>query len=177
MSFETVVFGGGCFWCTEAVFSQLKGINSVLPGYAGGTVENPSYYDVVDGETGHAEVIKIEYDPKVIPFKTLLEVFWATHNPTTLNQQDYDKGTEYRSIILYTTDEQKKDAEESMKEEQEHIGEGRPIVTEIKKLDTFYTAEEYHHKYFERNEGAPYCSIIISPKIQKLKEKFAHLLK
>ncbi len=172
---QTAVFGGGCFWCTEAVFDQLKGVESVMPGYAGGTVENPTYEQVCSGRTGHAEVIKIEYDPSQITFEDLLTVFFATHNPTTKDRQGNDVGTQYRSSIFYTTEEQKKAAEAYIKAVDE--GPGDPIVTEVKPLDTFYEAEEYHRKYFENNKTQAYCQVIISPKVDKLQEKFANLLK
>lgn len=174
---ETALFGGGCFWCTEAIFTRLNGVISVTPGYAGGTVKNPNYYDLTEGTTGHAEVIKIDFDPEIISYEDLLDIFWHTHNPTLLNQQDYDKGTEYRSIILYTTEAQKQKAYNSMKNLEESKEFSKPIVTEIKPLDSFYEAESYHKNYFEKNREAPYCQIIISPKIQKLTAKYSSKLK
>lgn len=174
---ETAVFGGGCFWCTEAVFSDLKGVSSVTSGYAGGSFVNPSYEDVCTGKTGHAEVIKIEFDPSIITYDNLLKVFFATHNPTTKDKQGGDTGNQYRSIILYTSEEQKKEAEEFIKKlEKDKVFNG-PIVTEIKPLDKFYEAEDYHKKYFERYTFEPYCQVVINPKLAKLRQEFASLLK
>lgn len=177
MSSETAVFGGGCFWCTEAVFMRLKGVTTITSGYAGGTVANPTYEQVSDETTGHAEVIKIEFDPSIISYEQLLDVFWHVHDPTTLNQQGNDVGTQYRSIILTTTSEQEKAAQESMKALQAS-GEYRdPMVTKIQPLDTFYTAEEYHKRYYDRNSDQPYCNIVISPKVKKLFQKYPDLIK
>jgi len=167
---EVAVFGGGCFWCTEAVYQMLKGVISVMPGYAGGTTANPTYERVCQGDTGHAEVIKIEYDPEIVSYDDLLTVFFASHDPTTLNRQGSDVGSQYRSIILYTTEEQKQKAEDFI----ENLGEG--IVTEVKPLGQFYEAENYHQRYYEKNKGVPYCQIVINPKLEKVKEKFAKLL-
>lgn len=175
MKNEIAVFGGGCFWCTEAIFQMLKGVISVIPGYAGGTTENPTYYDVSERNTGHAEVIKIEFDPSVIPYSDLLEIFWNTHNPTLLNRQGNDVGTQYRSIILYSSEEQKKTAEESLKKISGQFSE--PIVTEIKPLVKFYQAEDYHKDYYNSNPGNQYCEIVISPKLQKFREKYSNKLK
>lgn len=174
MNKEIAIFGGGCFWCTEAVFSNLKGVASVSPGYAGGSVESPTYESVSSGKTGHAEVTRIEYDPSAITFEDLLTVFFATHDPTTLNRQGADVGTQYRSIILYTTEGQKKEAENFINKLNE---EGEKVVTELKPFDKFFEAEEYHREYYERNKNAPYCQVVISPKLQKLKERFSELLK
>jgi peptide-methionine (S)-S-oxide reductase len=174
---EMAVFGGGCFWCIEAVFSRLKGISSVTSGYAGGQVPNPTYFQVSEELTGHAEVIKIEFDPTAITYNQLLDIFWHVHDPTTSNQQGADVGSQYRSIILYTNEDQKRQAEE-MLETLKTTNEFRaPIVTEIQKLDHFYTAEEYHQKYFENNANQPYCQVVISPKIEKFMKKYANLLK
>jgi peptide-methionine (S)-S-oxide reductase len=171
---KIAVFGGGCFWCTEAVFEELKGVVSVKPGYAGGTMKNPTYEDVKTGETGHAEVIKIEYDPESISYNDLLAVFFATHDPTTLNRQGADVGTQYRSAIFYTTEEQKKEAEIFI----EKLNESEPkAVTEVRLFDAFYEAEEYHRKYYLKNTSAQYCQVIINPKIEKLKTRFHGLLK
>ncbi len=173
---EIAVFGGGCFWCTEAVFSELRGVTSVLPGYAGGTVKSPTYEQVCNGNTGHAEVIRIEYDPSQIAFNDLLTVFFATHDPTTLNRQGNDVGTQYRSAIFYTTPDQEIDARKFIKKlSAENVGS--PVVTEIAPLDMFYPAEDYHRNYFKNNKKAPYCQVIIEPKVQKLQEKFQELLK
>ncbi len=171
---QVTVFGGGCFWCTEAVFSSLKGVVSVLPGYAGGSTDNPTYEQVCNGTTGHAEVSKIEYDPSIVSYDDLLTVFFATHDPTTPNRQGNDVGTQYRSIILYTTPEQKSEAEAFMAELNK---EGERVVTELKPLEKFYSAEEYHREYFKKNPDKTYCQLVISPKLEKLKEKFYNLLK
>ena len=174
---QTAVFGGGCFWCTEAIFKSLKGVESVLPGYAGGKMTHPTYYDVSEGGTGHAEVIKIEFDPTIIPYADLLDVFWHTHNPTSLNRQGNDVGTQYRSVILYTSEEQKKIAEESLKKLIDSKTYESSVVTEIKALDTFYEAESYHKDYYAKHSDDPYCEVIISPKLQKLREKYSDKLK
>jgi len=172
---QSVVFGGGCFWCTEAVFEQLKGVVSVLPGYAGGRRPNPTYEQVCTGATGHAEVVKVEFDPEQISFRDLLAAFFATHDPTTLNRQGNDVGTQYRSVILYADDGQKRDAEAFLRE---HSGSfQQPIVTELKPLDAFYEAEPYHQKYYQQNTSAPYCQFVITPKVGKLKKHLGRLLK
>lgn len=177
MKTEIAVFGGGCFWCTEAVFSMLNGVISVTPGYAGGDSLDSDYESVSTGETGHAEVIKIEFDPSVIPYRDLLDVFFHTHNPTTMNQQGADRGTQYRSIILYTSEEQKA-AAENLISDLENSGEFKDqIVTEVEPLHEFYEAEDYHHNYFARNMDAPYCQVVISPKLTKLREKYKAKLK
>lgn len=173
---ETAVFGGGCFWCTEAVFQKLRGVKSVLPGYAGGHTVNPTYYDVAKQNTGHAEVIQFIFDPSLIKFRDLLEVFFATHDPTTLNQQGYDKGPEYRSIILYTNEQQKLEAEAIIKELTDEKAYANPIVTEVKPLEKFYEAEQEHKDFYKNNPNSPYCQVIINPKIKKFKEKFASLI-
>ena len=171
------VFGGGCFWCTEAVFDELRGVVSVMPGYAGGGVKNPTYEQVCGGRTGHAEVIRIDFDPNLIAYKDLLTVFFATHDPTTLNRQGNDAGTQYRSIILHTSEEQKREAEQFIKELSRSLPHGKPVVTEVRQLDEFYAAEEYHRKYYENNSYQPYCQFIIDPKLQKLHKQFLELLK
>lgn len=173
---ERAVFGGGCFWCTEAVFKMLKGIISVTSGYTGGTTKNPSYLEVSTGRTGHAEVIQIEFDPDLISFRDLLTVFFGTHDPTTLNKQGNDVGTQYRSVIFYTNEDQKKEGEDFIKEINNSSKEGKSIVTEITPLDVFYPAEGYHQDYYEKNPSNIYCEIIINPKLQKVQEKFAELL-
>ena len=173
---EVAIFGGGCFWCTEALFQSLRGVLSVMPGYAGGTVPNPSYEAVCTGETGHAEVIKIEFDPSQVSFNDLLTVFFATHNPTTLNRQGDDIGTQYRSIILYTNEAQRQTAEAFIKKLSDSDPGGKPVITEIKPLEMFYTAEDYHRNYFKNHPDQPYCEIIIEPKVQKLEKEFAALL-
>lgn len=167
---ETIVFGGGCFWCTEAVFSLFKGVVKTTAGYAGGITKNPNYEDVSTHETGHVEVLQIEYNTKIIPLETLLDVFFTMHDPTTMNRQGADIGTQYRSTILYGAEEQKEMIEGFIKKIQNDFD--RPIVTEVKKLDRFYPAEEYHQKYFDKNSNLPYCSVVIKPKIEKVKKKF-----
>lgn len=178
---EVAVFGGGCFWCTEAVFRELRGVISVMPGYAGGpstsSGQAPTYDEVCSGKTGHAEVIKIEYEPEEIKFTELLTVFFATHDPTTPNRQGNDVGPQYRSLIFYTSEEQKKQAEESVKTLNESSLGGKPIVTGIKPLDKFYEAEEYHREYYKKNPSEAYCQIVINPKLEKLQAEFAEFLK
>ncbi len=173
---ETIVFGGGCFWCTEAVFKMLKGVLSVIPGYAGGKNESPTYEQVCGGQTGHAEVIKIEYDSVVVPLRTLLTVFFATHDPTTLNRQGADVGTQYRSAIFFSTPEQKEIAEAFIKEVDASSKEGGKVVTEVVPLMKFYPAEIYHQDYFARNPEQAYCNLVISPKVEKVQKEFAELL-
>lgn len=170
MANDTIIFGGGCFWCTEAVFRLFDGVVDTCPGYAGGKTKDPSYEQVCMGDTGHAEVLKVEYNPKKIPLDKLLDVFFTMHDPTQLNRQGADVGTQYRSIILYTSDKQKEAAQKFIRKIKKDFG--NPIVTEVKKLDKFYQAEEYHKKYFENNPGKGYCSVVIGPKIQKVKEKY-----
>jgi len=174
---ETAIFGGGCFWCTEALFKQLRGVISVMPGYAGGTVKNPTYEQVCSGKTGHAEVIRIEFDPAQISYDELLTVFFATHDPTSLNKQGHDVGTQYRSIVLYANGGQKSAVEAFVKKLNDSDPDGKPVVTEIKPLETFYEAENYHRDYFKYNRDLPYCQIIIEPKVEKLQKEFAELLK
>ncbi len=172
-----IVLAGGCFWCTEAVFERIYGVLKVAAGFAGGTIKNPAYREVRTGRTGHAEAVEIEYDSDKVDFKTLLEVFFAMHNPTTLNQQDNDKGTQYRSAILYTNEEQKQIAEDFINYLNEnHVFEDE-IVTEISPLSTFYKAEENHQKYYSNNKDQPYCQIIIEPKIDKIKKLYSDKLK
>ncbi len=173
----TAVFGGGCFWCTEAVFKMLRGVSSVGPGYAGGSVPDPTYEQVCAGNTGHAEVIRIEYDPAVIRYEDLLTVFFATHDPTTPNRQGNDVGPQYRSIVLYADDAQKKAAETYIAELEGSSPGGAPIVTEVRPLAAFYPAEGYHEDYYARNKEQPYCQVVITPKIAKAKKRFAQLLK
>lgn len=170
---ESVAFGGGCFWCTEAVFGLLKGVQTVTSGYAGGKTPNPTYESVSSGTTGHAEVLKVEYDPKIISFHDLLSVFFASHDPTVLNRQGADVGTQYRSIILYTTPEQKSEAEKYITE----LNKDLHIVTELKPLEIFYPAEQYHHDYYAQHEDQPYSQIVIKPKLEKLQKEFDRLLK
>ncbi len=174
---ETAVFGGGCFWCTEAMFNALKGVATVTSGYAGGTMDRPSYEDVSAGSTGHAEVVRVEFDPAVVSYETLLEVFFATHDPTTVNRQGADVGTQYRSVIFTTNDAQQRAAAGAVERLAAGAFAGRKIVTEIAPLGRFFTAEEYHQKFYERNASQPYCRVVIGPKLEKLKKQFAHLLK
>lgn len=174
---QIAVFGGGCFWCTEAVFDRLRGVLSVMPGYAGGAGKNPTYEQVCAGATGHAEVVRIEFDPSAITYKDLLTVFFATHDPTTLNRQGNDVGTQYRSVILSASEEQRREAERFIKELDGSPGYGKPIVTEVKPLGEFYEAEDYHRRYYENNPYQPYCQVIITPKLRKLHKQFAALLK
>lgn len=169
---ERAVFGGGCFWCTEAVFQMLRGVVSVTSGYAGGDIDNPSYEQVSGGSTGHAEVIQVDFDPSVISYRDLLEVFFSSHNPTTLNRQGNDVGAQYRSIIFYTSEEQKLQAEEYIKEIILQKKFTDPIVTEIRPLTEFYPAEGYHQDYYNENKDAPYCQLVINPKLEKLKKEF-----
>jgi peptide-methionine (S)-S-oxide reductase len=175
MKKETAIFGNGCFWCTEAIFSRLRGVYSVVSGYAGGKTKNPSYYDVSDGETGHAEVLKVEFNPDEISYEQLLDVFFHTHDPTSLNKQGADVGTQYRSIILYNSDQQKKTAEKALKDAQ--VDFDKSIVTEIVPLDEFYDAESYHQKYYEKNSFQPYCQLVITPKVDKFQKRYKELLK
>lgn len=173
---EVAVFGAGCFWCVEAIYQRVNGVVSVESGYAGGHVENPTYREVTTGRTGHAEVTKVVYDPSVISYKELLEVFWHTHDPTTLNRQGADVGPQYRSAIFYMNKAQKEIAEESLKKTDRSGLWGAPIVTEITPLTNYSTAEDYHQNYFNNNPNAGYCSIVIAPKVAKFKKDFPHLL-
>ena len=173
---ETAIFGAGCFWCVEAVFQDLKGVYRVESGYTGGHVKNPSYQVVCTGSTGHAEVARITFDPEQISYETLLKVFWTTHDPTTMNRQGADVGTQYRSAIFYTTDAQKGIAEKSKREFAPTLWDS-PIVTEISPAGEFYVAEEYHQNYYNENPNAGYCRVVINPKVRKMREHFADLLK
>lgn len=174
---ETATLAGGCFWCTEAIFKRLRGVESVLPGYSGGQVDNPTYEQVCSGKTGHAEATEIKFDSKQITFEHILDIFFATIDPTTLNQQGADVGPQYRSAIFYHTDEQKKIAEDKIKELQELHKYNSPIVTEITPFKNFFVAEDYHKNYFDNNRNAGYCRIVIDPKIQKLIKDFSKDLK
>ena len=166
---ELATFGGGCFWCMEAVFERLPGVKSVTSGFAGGHVPHPSYEQVCTGDTGHAEVTQIEFDPSVISYAKLLDVFWQAHDPTTLNRQGADEGTQYRSIILYHSDAQKAAAEKSMAAAQKNFK--HRIVTEIAPFTAFYPAEDHHQEYYDNNSDAPYCRLVIAPKLEKLEKK------
>ncbi len=176
-SMEIATFAGGCFWCTEAVFQQLDGVEKVISGYAGGTVKNPAYREVVTGRTGHAEVVQITYDPAKISFEELLEVHFATHDPTTLNRQGNDVGTQYRSSIFYHNDQQKAAAEQFIAQLTANKAFADPIVTQLEPLDVFYEAENYHQDYFELNKTQPYCTFVVKPKVDKTKKLFKGKLK
>lgn len=174
---KKATFANGCFWCTEAVFQRLKGVKSVQSGYAGGTAENPSYYEVATGETGYAESLQVQYNPDIISYETLLHIFFATHDPTTLNRQGNDVGTQYRSEIFYHDEDQKRIAEK-VKNELDKSGTYKtPIVTAISSFTNFYSAEEEHNNYYDNNLNAPYCRIIIDPKIQKLLKEYSKEVK
>ena len=174
---ETATFGAGCFWCVEAVFQRLKGVASVQSGYMGGTVKNPTYREVCNGNTGHAEVIQIQYDPAVISFAELLEVFWKTHDPTTLNRQGADEGTQYRSAVFFHTEAQRETAETYKQKLNDAKAFDNPVVTEITAASDFYVAEDYHQNYYQLNSGNPYCRLVIPPKLEKLKQVFGDKLK
>lgn len=174
---EIAVFGGGCFWCTEAVFKMLKGVESVEPGYAGGTTHDPSYEAVSSGNTGHAEVVKIIYDPILVSFTDLLTVFFNTHDPTALNRQGNDVGTQYRSVIFYTSPQQKEEAGRFIADLQANHAYPHTIVTEVAPLTAFYPAEDYHRDYFQRNPEKAYCQIVIAPKVEKVQARFKELLR
>ena len=177
MATKQATFGAGCFWCTEAVFQSLKGVSRVISGYMGGQQENPSYEDVCYGDTGHAEVIQIDYDPTVISFEELLLVFFKTHNPTTLNRQGNDIGTQYRSVIFYHSQEQKEKAQKMIDELIKDLVFDSPIVTEISPVTEFYQAEGYHQNYFNQNSGQSYCVFVIQPKLAKFAETFREKIK
>jgi len=176
-TYEEATFGAGCFWCTEAIYDMVDGIVEAEAGFSGGEVKNPSYREVVSGKTGHAEVARIKYDPEVISYEELLEIFWHTHNPTTLNRQGADIGTQYRSVIFYHNDEQERIAERSLKKTDNSDLWDDPIVTEISPLENYYKAENYHQNYYKNNPNAGYCQVVIAPKIKKFKQEFSHLLK
>lgn len=174
---ETATLGGGCFWCTEAIFKSLKGVETVESGYSGGHTKNPTYKEVCTGETGHAEVIQITFDPKIISFDEILEVFFETHDPTSLNRQGADAGTQYRSVIFYHSPEQKEKAEAYKARLNKENVFNKPVVTEIKAFDKFYKAENYHQNYFANNRSQGYCQFVIVPKIEKFKKIFKNKLK
>jgi peptide-methionine (S)-S-oxide reductase len=169
---DTIYFGAGCFWCVEAIFQQVNGVEEVTPGYCGGTIKNPTYNEVCSGKTGHAEVAKIVFNPSIVDLAHLLEVFWKTHDPTTLNRQGNDIGTQYRSAIFFVKDSHK---DEVLKFKDELISEkvwAQPVVTQVEKIDVFYPAEDYHHNYFNNNKSQGYCQFVIQPKIEKYKKIF-----
>lgn len=172
---ESIVLGGGCFWCLEASYQLINGIESVVPGYAGGHTENPDYYSVASKTTGHAEVVKVDFDPKIISLDEVLDVFWVIHDPTTKDRQGNDVGPQYRSIILFNNSRQKQVVDESITGVKQLYD--NPIITEVMELDKFYEAEEEHHDYFKKHPDMAYCQVIINPKLKKLREKFQAKLK
>jgi peptide-methionine (S)-S-oxide reductase len=174
---QTATLAGGCFWCLEAVYDEIKGVYSVESGYAGGQMDNPTYREVCNGNTEHAEVVQVHFDPNVVSYRDLLNVFFAIHDPTTLNRQGADVGTQYRSAIFYHDDEQKNIAEELIRDLNSQQIWDRPIVTEVAKLDKFYMAEDYHQEYFARNPYQPYCQAVVAPKVSKFRKHFLDLLK
>lgn len=171
-----ITFGGGCFWCTEAVFDIIQGVNKVTPGYMDGHVKNPTYREVCTGSTGHNEVVQLEYDDEFIKLEELLEIFWTAHNPTTLNQQGADRGTQYRSGVYYEKEEEREIIEQSINEVASQLWEN-PIVTEVKTATEFYPAEQYHNDYYKRNSYVGYCQVVINPKLSKVREKFKNRIK
>lgn len=174
---EVATLGGGCFWCTEAVFSELKGVEGVESGYSGGTPANPSYEEVCTGETGHAEVVQVSFDPKVISYGDILRAFFSAHDPTTLNRQGADVGTQYRSVIFYHNDGQRETAEQIAKEVNDSGIWGKPAVTKIDQFKAFYPAEDYHKNYFKLNPRQPYCQVVIAPKVAKFRKHYFEMLK
>ena len=174
---EVATLGGGCFWCLEAAFEQIRGVVKVESGYSGGTTPTPSYQKVCTGSTGHAEVVQVTFDPDIVSFKEILEIFFTTHDPTTLNQQGADIGTQYRSVILYHTGKQKETSKQVIEELEASKVWANPIVTQVVPLEKFHKAEEYHSKYFSRNPDAGYCKVVIAPKIAKLRKKYSEKLK
>ena len=174
---ELATLGGGCFWCTEAVFNELRGVEKAESGYSGGNVEKPSYEDVCTGTTGHAEVVQVTFDPKTISYKDLLQVFFTLHDPTTLNRQGADVGTQYRSVVFYRDEKQRMVAEEVIKEVNASKIWKRPLVTELAPLKAFYKAEDYHQEFFQKNQQSSYCQVVIEPKIAKLRQYYREKLK
>lgn len=174
---ETATFGSGCFWCTEAIFLNVDGVKTVVSGYMGGKVKNPTYKEVCSGLTGHAEVVQLTFDPQVVSYEELLEIFWKTHDPTTLNQQGADVGTQYRSVVFYHSDAQRQKAEWYRSRLEEEGAFDKPIVTEITAADTFYKAEDYHQNYYNLNRNAPYCTYVIQPKLEKFRKAFSEKLR
>ena len=174
---EKATLGGGCFWCTEAVYLELKGVVDVKPGYSGGHVKNPSYKEVCNETTGHAEVVQITFDPEVVSFSEILEVFFVTHDPTTLNRQGNDAGTQYRSAIFYHSEKQKQTAKKVIELLTKDKVYNKPIVTEVTAFDVFYVAEDYHINYFARNKNQPYCEYVVAPKVEKFRKVFKNRLK
>jgi len=175
--FEIATFGTGCFWCTEAIFERVNGVSTVVSGYSGGSVDNPTYKEVCDGTTGHAECTQITFDPAIVTYDELLEIFWKTHDPTTLNKQGNDVGTQYRSVVFYHNDEQKQKAEYYKNKLSEDKIWDKPIVTEITRFEKFYPAEDYHQEYYENNPNQGYCAYVITPKVEKFEKIFKDKLK
>jgi peptide-methionine (S)-S-oxide reductase len=174
---EKATLGGGCFWCTEAVYLELKGVVDVKPGYSGGHVKNPSYREVCNETTGHAEVVQITFDPAIVSYTEILEVFFVTHDPTTLNRQGNDVGTQYRSAIFYHSEQQKQTAQKVIELLTKEKAYDKPIVTEVTKFDVFYVAEDYHFNYFARNKNQPYCQYVVAPKVEKFRKVFKEKMK
>jgi len=174
---QTATFGSGCFWCTEAIFLNVDGVKSVVSGYMGGQVKNPTYKEVCSGHTGHAEVVQLTFEPAKVSYEQLLEIFWQTHDPTTLNRQGADVGSQYRSVVFYHSDEQKRSAEYYKGRLEEEGAFDKPIVTEISPAVTFYKAEDYHQNYYSLNTNAPYCAYVIRPKLEKFKKAFKEKLR
>lgn len=176
-SINKATFGAGCFWCVEAIFQDLEGVEEVVSGYSGGQIKNPTYREICSGRTGHAEVIQISYNPEKISFDELLEVFWQTHDPTTLNKQGADEGTQYRSVVFYHNEDQRIKAEKYKINLNESGAFNKPVVTEIAAFTEFYPAEDYHQNYYKQNEDAPYCTYVIKPKMEKFKKVFQDKIK
>ncbi len=177
MAVEVAILGAGCFWCVEGIYNSINGVESAISGFTGGDTENPTYKDICETETNHAEVVEVTFDPSIISYKELLEIFWNIHNPTQLNRQGNDIGTQYRSSIFYNSDEQKKQAEESLKEFDNGTLYEDKFVTTIEPLEKFWSAEDYHQGYYNENPDQPYCSAVVGPKIAKFKSKFKQILK
>lgn len=177
VNYELATLGGGCFWCTEAVFLEIEGVEKVVPGYSGGHVKNPTYKQIVTGTTGHAEVIQVTFDPEIIPYREVLEIFFTMHDPTQLNRQGADVGTQYRSVVFYHSEEQRKTAEAFISEMKETNIFNLPIVTKLEPLEEFYEAEDYHKNYYQRNKNQGYSRFVIAPKLDKVEKKFKERLK
>ena len=177
VNYELATLGGGCFWCTEAVFLEIEGVEKVVPGYSGGHVKNPTYKQVVTGATSHAEVIQVTFDPEIIPYREVLEIFFTMHDPTQLNRQGADVGTQYRSVVFYHSEEQRKTAEAFISEMKETNIFNLPIVTKLEPLEEFYEAEDYHKNYYQRNKNQGYSRFVIAPKLDKVEKKFKERLK
>ncbi len=177
INLETTILGGGCFWCIEAVFSELQGVQKAVSGYSGGKNDNPTYEQICSGKTGHAEVVQVTFNPKIVSFKEILEVFFTIHDPTTLNRQGNDVGTQYRSVIYYHLDEQKAIAQKTIKELEKSAKWSSPVITELSPFEKFFEAEAYHQNYFKLNASQPYCRVVIEPKVNKFKKLYFNQLK